>query len=260
MNTLKHTATATLLLCSSFIFAGGNGSISPDHYEFGKVEAEQNSWDYVHLNYSVNNTKTGESEEIPSSMIQYQVKDKSGKDISTGTGTYINVNDTKLGSEEDYTIKVSTIINGEMLSHAFCKKASPKYASIKLEPKSASVCKDLTEKGGFSYSFTRPKFNNPNLQEMLLIVPSDIYVEVGLQCCESSIKYKMSLLNTTVKSETALLENTISKLVKDGQDVVVGFEPALIFKGEVYKDMPYYYEVTAGTNDGTAKPVLASKE
>lgn len=253
----KSTLAAILSIIGVQLFAAGN--TSNHHFEFGKLEANQNSWDYVHLRYGINDATTGESIDLPTSMLSYEVKDKSGNSLAIGTGTYVQVADSKLGSEEDYTIKVFATVNGEVISQTVCRKASPKTANIKLETKPTSFNQDLA-KSSFSYSFTRPKFDKPNEQEMLLIVPSEIYVEVGLQCCENSIRYKMPLGKGNLAPETAIFENTISKLVKEGQDVVVGFEPALIFKGEVYKDSPYYYEVTAGTTDNSLKPVLASKE
>lgn len=256
----KSTLVTALLVSCSQLFAAGGVKATTHHFEFGKLEANQNSWDYVHLRYGINDATTGAAIELPTSMLSYEVKDKSGNSIASGTGTYVQVADTKLGSEEDYTINVYATVNGEMISQTVCRKASPKMATIKLETKPTSFNQEQMAKGGFSYSFTRPKFDKPTEQEMLLIVPSEIYVEVGLQCCENSIKYKMPLGKSGAAPETAIFENTISKLVKEGQDVIVGFEPALIYKGEVYKDSAYYYEVTAGTTANGLKPLLASKE
>ena len=146
-------------------------------FQFTTVDLTQNSWDYAFMHFNVNDLNTGESLDIPSFLIQYEVKDKTGTLVASGNGLYMNVMDNKLGSEEDYTIVVSTHINGQVVSKSICKKASPKKFAMKVD--AAALESGSLAANDVNYSFTRPKYSNHAVEENVQIAPTDMYVNVA---------------------------------------------------------------------------------
>jgi hypothetical protein len=243
---------ALLGLGSLNTFAGTNEN-NKAQFQFTAVNMTQNSWDYASLNYNVNDLNTGESLEIPSFLINYEVKDKAGNIVSNGSGLYLNVNDAKLGSEEDYTVVVSTMINGQRVSQAICRKASPKKFAMKVN------AADL-DKDNLAYTFTRPKFNNRNETENIQISPSDVSLNIALNNTAYKIDAGKNHTNLNDQPGYQALKSNLKDLRKEGKTAEMTIEPTLVFKGEVYTDNQSYYEVTAkGITEVPSLDAVASK-
>lgn len=243
---------ALLGLGSLQTFAGPNET-NKAQFQFTAVNMTQNSWDYASLNYNVNDLSTGESLEIPSFLISYEVKDKSGNVISNGSGLYVNVNDAKMGSEEDYTVVVSTQINGQKVSQSICRKASPKKFAMKVN--AAELDKD-----NLAYTFTRPKFSNRNQTENVQISPTDVTLNIALNNTTYKIDAGKNHTDLNAQDSYQALKNSLKDLTKDGKNVEMTVEPTLVFKGEVYTDSQSYYEVTAkGIIEVQSLEAVASK-
>jgi|GEM_PF-6989456 len=242
---------ALLALGSTGAFAGRNPENNKAQFAFTSLNVTQNSWDYACLNYNVNDLNTGEALEIPSFLITYDIKDKAGSVVSHGSGLYVNVNDAKLGSEEDYTVVISTQINGEKVSQSVCRKASPKKFAMK-------VTADDLDKGNLAYTFTRPKFSNRNETENIQVSASDVSVNIAM----NNNIYKIEAGKGDVASQPGYkaLKNEIKALTQNGREVAMTIEPTLTFKGEIYTDSRTNYEVTAnGITEVISQEAVASK-
>ena len=231
---------ALLVLGAANTYAGNAPESNKAQFQFTTLGLTQNSWDYAYLKYNVNDLATGEVLEIPSFLINYEVRDRGGKVISNGSGLYMNVMDKKLGSEEDYTVVVSTMVNGQKLTQSVCRKASPKKLAMKV-----NTAELETGAGSLAYTVTRPKFSRPEESETIDIEPAGISLNVAL----NNTAYKINVANSGVLAEQAAyqsLRKDLAVLAQEGKNAQLTVEPALIFKGEVYTDKQTYYEVTAG--------------
>jgi hypothetical protein len=216
---------SALLVVTLTTFAGGAVEQSKSQFQFVNIEATQNSWDYSYMHYNVKDQTTGDIIEVPSFLIKYEVKDKSGNIVATGKGAYVAVADNKLGSQEDYTISLSTMVNGQKVSESIERKASPKSVAIKL----GSAGGDLAS-ASFEYTFTRPKFNNPDAVEKIQLDPSAITVDVAVANNHIQLRNADDYKN---------LEKTIKSMTKGNKNVIL--EPSIAFKGESYKDSQNSY-------------------
>jgi hypothetical protein len=242
---------ALLALGSLSAIAGNTTEAAKAQFQFTTVNVIQNSWDYACLNYNVNDLNTGETLEIPSFLINYEIKDKAGNIVSSGTGLYMNVMDAKLGSEEDYTITIYTMINGQRVSQSLCRKASPKKFAMKV------TASDL-DNGNLAYTVTRPKYSNRNETESIQISPSDVSVNIALN--NNTYRINAATTHVTDQASYQALKSEMKNLTKDGRNVEMTVEPTLVFKGEVYTDNQSYYEVTAaGITEVHSLDAVASK-
>ena len=243
---------ALILFSSQNIFAG-----SPEPKDTKKAEFQftafgvtQNSWDYALLHYNINDLATGETLEIPSFLINYEVKDKTGSTVASGSGLYVKIQDTKLGSEEDYTIIVSTMINGEKICQTLSKKASPKKFAMKVDANGANPANGALA-NDISVTCSRPKYSNPNESENIQLNPSDVSVAVVLDNCTNCGTYKIDAGANHPKladqADYKNLEKQVAMLTRDGQNVQMTINPTITFKGEVYKDSQSSYDVTASS-------------
>ena len=73
---------ALLVLSLQNTFAGSTSEINSAQFQFTTVALTQNSWDYAMLRFNVNDLTTGENLEIPSFLINYEIKDKAGLVVS----------------------------------------------------------------------------------------------------------------------------------------------------------------------------------
>jgi hypothetical protein len=64
--------------------------------------------------------------ELSSNLINYDVKNSEGTVISSGYGTNVFVDSKKLASEEEYSIIVYAIVNGNAISQTVTRKAPTK--------------------------------------------------------------------------------------------------------------------------------------
>ena len=241
MKNLTQTVLSLMMLAGYSSFAGTTTEEKPkSQFQFVNLDATQNSWDYSYLHYTVKDQTTGDVIEVPSFLIKYEVTDKKGAVVATGKGAYVNTADTKLGSEENYTIRLSTMINGQQVSQAIEKTASPKSVSVKMESKPLQSA-DALANYNFEYTFTRPKFNNPEVAEKIQIDPSAVSIDVAVANCLGC--GNAGHIQIKGAADYVALEKMIKSMTKGNKDVIV--EPSIAFKGEVYKDTDNYYAATA---------------
>lgn len=260
MKKITTLIIAFVVLSLQNAFAGSNAETAKAQFQFTSVELTQNSWDYAMLHFNVNDQATGENLDIPSFLINYEIKDKAGMVISKGSGLYINTMDAKMGSQEDYTISVYTMINGQKISKSICKKASPKKLSMKVDINGASIESGALANDKLSYSFTRPKFSNPNETEDIQIDAANLTLNIAL--ANNTYKIDAGSNHTKVADQASFqnLKNDLKKLTKGGKDVQMTVEPVLVYKGEVYTDNQSYYDVTAsGITEINSLEAVASK-
>lgn len=229
-------------------FAGStpeNNTNNKTQFQFTTLNLTQNSWDYAFLNYNVTDASTGEALSIPSFLINYEVKDKAGNTVAQGSGLYMNVMDSRLGSEEDYTIVISTMINGQKVSRSVCKKASPKKFAMKVDASGADLQSGALASNDLNYTVTRPKFGNRSENESLQIDPSDISVNIALNNNTYRIEAGPNHPKVTEQASYQALTADLKQMTKDGKDIQMTVQPVLKFKGDTYTDTQSYYDVTA---------------
>jgi len=237
MTKIKHLLTSFLVISSLYTFAGA--AESNVQFQFTNITINQDNWDYAFLQYNINDLNTGQAIELPSYLINYEVKDKTGDVISKGSGIYMNIADAKLGSEEEYTIVVSTVINGQKVTHTMCKKASPKKFSMKVK------AVDL-DNNNLAYTFTRPKFKNHSLTENVRIAAADVQVNVILNNTTYTIQAGSNHQALADQPAYQDLTEEMKKLVAEGHVAEMTIAPKMTFKGQVYTDNQTYYQVTVG--------------
>ena len=251
MKKITSALIACFVLAATLTFAGETENNV--QFQFANIDLAQNSWDHASLHCGINDLNSGQVFEIPVSLINYEVKDRSGNTVSRGIGSYVNIMDSKLGSEEEYTIVVSTLINGQKISHTLCKKASPKKFAMKLNPS------DL-DHNHLAYTFTRPKFNNPNETENVPTAASDVQVNIMLNNTCYKIQVGAGHPTLANQADYITLKNEMKKLLADGRVAEIDIEPKLVFKGEVYTDNQTYYQVTgSGYREVSSLDPIASK-
>jgi len=249
------------VLFTATAFAATPGESPKAAFKFTSFEVKQNSWDYALLSYNVTDVNTGEPLSIPSFLINYEVKDRSGNVVSKGSGLYINVKDTKLGSLEDYTVEVSTMINGEKLSQSICRKASPKKLAMKLSTEGTDL-NALASAGDLpSLTFSRPKFNRPEVDEKIQVTPSEMSFNVALNGNNYMIETGKGKPALTEQANYQAMIQELKKLNDEGQNPHMVVEPVAVFQGEVYTDNTnHHYELTAkGIVETTLEEEMASK-
>lgn len=255
---LSLFAAALFLLNTQLLTAGGNNNQTPKaKFQFTAFGVTQNSWDYSLLHFNINDLATGEAINIPSFLINYEVKDKAGKTVANGSGLYIKIMDGKLGPEEDYTVNVTTVINGEKISQSVCKKASPKQFALNIESKNADPSIGPLA-SNFSLTCTRPKFNHPGETETIAMDPSDVSVSVALDNCSNCGNFNLELGSSAPKlsDQTAYqdLENMLKKMTADGKSIRMTVSPTVSFNGTAYTEPKSRYDVTASSM--TQVPVI----
>jgi hypothetical protein len=192
----------------------------------------------------VKDQTTGDIIEVPSFLIKYEVKDKGGKTVASGKGAYVSLSDNRLGSEEDYTINLSTMVNGQKVCQTIDRKASPKRVAVKLESKGGETSTDALASYNFEYTFTRPKFNDPNAVEKIQVDPNSVAMDVAVANCVGC-NGNLTHIQLRNAEDYKNLENTIKEMTKGNKNVIL--EPSIAFKGEIYKDTENYYEATANS-------------
>jgi len=252
---MKHITTlfVALLAFGTLHTSAGTPEINKAQFQFTGVNVTQNSWDYACFHYNVNDLNTGESLSIPSFLINYEIKDKSGNVVSNGSGLYMSLMDSKLGSEEEYTIVVSTTINGQKISQSICRKASPKKFAMKVN------ATDL-DNNDLAYTFTRPKYSNRNETENIQIAASDVSLNIALNSNTYKIEAGKNHAKLNDQASYQKLKRDIKTLSENGMNAEMVVEPTLVFKGEVYTDTQSYYAVTAsGITPASPLEEVASK-
>ena len=238
MKRITSALIACFVLGATYTFAGETSSNV--QFQFANIDLVQNSWDYASLHCGINDLNSGQVFEIPASMITYEVKDKSGNVVSKGIGSGISIQDAKMGSEEEYTIVISTMINGQKIAQTLCKRASPKKFAMKLSPA------DL-DRDHLVYTFTRPKFNSRNETENIPTAASDVQINIMLNNTSYKIKVGAGHPALAAQADYITLRHEMKKLAAEGRVAEIDIEPVLVFKGEVYTDTQTYYQVTGSS-------------
>ncbi len=233
---MKKLTIAVIALMAGTLpsIAGGTEPSKPSKFQFVNVDATQNSWDYSYMHYNVKDEATGDIIEVPSFLIKYEVKDKAGKTVATGKGAYVNTADTKLGSEENYTIHLSTMINGQQVSQDIEKTASPKKVSVQIDANHGDAV-------AVNYTFSRPKFNSPDVQEKIEVDPTAVTVDVAVASCAGCNTDNHIRINGP--EDVKNLAKTIKSMTKGNREVII--EPSIAYKGEIFKDNDNMYAATA---------------
>ena len=123
MNKLKIGFLALSCACLSMAHAVvPTGSA----YQFAAVECTSESPGHIHISCKVNEETTGNKVELPTDLINYDVRNKDGQILSSGHGNSALVDESKLQSEEEYTINVYALVNGDIVSQTVSMKASAK--------------------------------------------------------------------------------------------------------------------------------------
>lgn len=112
---LTKFLAAALVVCSLSV------SASSSDFQLSSVECTQVNADHVLLT-----CKMSDKTELSSNLINYDVKNSEGNVIASGYGTDVFVDSKKLASEEEYTIVVYAIVNGNAVSQTVTRKAAAK--------------------------------------------------------------------------------------------------------------------------------------
>jgi hypothetical protein len=108
------------ILAAAMIVCSLTASASND-FQLASVECTQINADHVQIT-----CKMSDKTELSSDLINYDVKNSEGTVISSGYGTNVFVDNKKLQSEEEYTIVVYAIVNGNAVSQSVARKAPVK--------------------------------------------------------------------------------------------------------------------------------------
>ena len=214
MRKITFILIAILTIGAPSAFAGTSAKQA---YQFTSLEAIQTSWDYAVLRYNINDLNTGESLEIPSFLLNYEVKNNVGKTISTGSGLYISINDNKLASMETYSIIISATINGEKISRTVCKKASPKKLEINMNS------------NNLSYNVTRPNYQDNSLSENIQIASENVFADVSVCSCSACETYK---INPYDKGSLKALQIVMQQMSKEGKQIQLPIASAMVYNAE----------------------------
>ena len=123
MNKLKIGFLALSFTCFSLAHAGSTPGSS---YQFAAVECTPDGPGHVHISCKVSEANTGNKVELPTDLINYDVRNKDGQVIASGHGNNAAIDESKFESEEDYTINVYALVNGDIVSQAVNMKAPVK--------------------------------------------------------------------------------------------------------------------------------------
>jgi|GEM_PF-4139322 len=108
-------AAASLFVCSFSVSAASSD------FQLSSVECKQLNADHVQLT-----CKMSDNTELSSNLVNYDVKNSEGTVIASGYGTDVFVDSKKLQSEEEYSIIVYAIVNGNAVSQTVTRKAAAK--------------------------------------------------------------------------------------------------------------------------------------
>jgi len=120
---LTRLFTAVAMIVSSLV-----ASASSSDYQISNVECTQINADHIHLS-----CKMSDKTELSASLINYDVKNSEGHVISSGNGTTVFVDNTKLASDEEYSIVIYAIVNGNAVSQTVTRKAPVRAGVAKKE-------------------------------------------------------------------------------------------------------------------------------
>lgn len=240
MKRILLTIALTFVVGGLSIFAA-NDTSGPEKskYKFSKLEATETSWDFTSIIYTITDA-TGHEVNVPPTQITYVVRDKSHNEISAGKGIFVSINDTKMESEEDYSISITaTIGKKDKITQAIYRKASAKKLILKQQGYS------------FSYKMMRPKYSNPSEYENLNIKAESMSVEVAFANCKNCAAFKLSgnanHATLTDAGSIRVFESMLYDMTQRGQKVQLMLQPTVNQKAGAVKYATSYFEVTPNT-------------
>ena len=116
--------TAALSACTLFANATGS-SLTPSDNQLSTIECTEINADHLHLTCKLSNS-AGDQSELNSALINYDVKNSEGKVISSGYGNTVYVDNSKLESQEEHSVIVYAVVNGNVVSQTVVRHAPAK--------------------------------------------------------------------------------------------------------------------------------------
>lgn len=204
-------------------------------YKFARLEATETSWDHTAIIYSITDA-AGHEVNVPASQITYQVLDKRKNAIASGKGVYVDINDTKLESEENYSINITAHIHKESITQSIYRKASPK--KLVLQQNGIS----------FAYKVMRPKYSNPEEYEKLNVQALSMSVEASVANCRDCSTIRITdqspRATLTDRDSYSSFEAKINNMMDRGRKVQVMLRPTVTTKEGYYKYAESVFEVS----------------
>jgi hypothetical protein len=253
MKRILLTIALTLVVGGLSTFAANDTSgQEKSKYKFAKLEATETSWDFTSLIYTITDA-AGHEVNVAPTQITYVVRDKSSNEISSGKGVFVSINDTKMESEEDYSITITATIKKDKITQSIYRKASAKKLILKQQGYS------------FSYKMMRPKYSNPSDYENLNIKAESMSVEVAFANCKDCSTFKLTgnanHATLTDANSIRFFESTLYDMTQRGQKVQLMLQPTVNQKVGAVKYATSYFEVTPNTlKELSAEPATADKD
>ncbi len=228
------------VICGMSTFAKGD---RPDPqatggYRFARLEATETSWDHTSIIYSITDA-AGHEVSVPASQITYTVRDKRSNPIASGKGVFVDINDTKLESEENYSITITARVHKESITQSIYRKASPKKLVLQQYGNS------------FAYKVMRPKYSSPEDYEKLNIQPLSMSVEATVANCRdcSTIRITDSSPHATLSDPDSYsnFETKVNNMMQRGKKVQVMLRPTVTTRDGYYRYAESYFEVSPNT-------------
>lgn len=204
-------------------------------YKFARLEATETSWDHTSIIYSVTDA-AGHEVSVPASQITYLVRDHRSNPIASGKGIFVDINDTKLESEENYSIAITAHVHKESITQSIYRKASPKKMVLQQYGTS------------FAYKVMRPKYSSPADYEKLNVQAVSVSVEATVANCRdcSTIRITESSPHATLSDPDSYssFDQKINNMMDRGRKVQVMLRPTVTTKDGYYRYAESYFEVS----------------
>ena len=124
MKLTKLVIVAALAVSTQFAHAAGSTS-APSDNQLSTIECTQINPDHRHITCKMSNSE-GNQADLNASLINYDVKNSQGNVISSGYGTTVYVDNSKLESQEEYSVVVYALVNGSVVSQSVTRHAPAK--------------------------------------------------------------------------------------------------------------------------------------
>ncbi|MBS1622892.1 MAG: hypothetical protein JST83_02660 [Bacteroidetes bacterium] len=204
-------------------------------YKFDRLEATETSWDHTSIIYRITDAE-GREVSVPASQITYTVRDQRSNPIAYGKGIFVDINDTKLESEENYSIAITAHIHKESITQSIYRKASPKKMVLQQYGTS------------FAYKVMRPKYSSPTDYEKLNVQAISMSVEAVVANCRdcSTVRITDNSPHTTLSDADSYssFDQKINNMMDRGRKVQVMLRPTVTTKDGYYRYAESYFEVS----------------
>lgn len=124
MKLTKLMIIAALAVSTHFANASGSAS-APSDNQLSTVECTEINPDHLHITCKLSNS-SGDQSELSATLINYDVKNSEGKVISSGYGTTVYVDNSKLSTQEEYSVVIYALVNGSVVSQTVTRHAPAK--------------------------------------------------------------------------------------------------------------------------------------